>query len=155
MQINKIARRQLDRRFAQIGPKALFTRPPSGWLRAIRESLGMTAAQLGARLGVSKQAVLNIEESEARDAITLKTLQRMAGAMDCSLYYVVVPSKGLEQMVQMRAHEIATEQVNRADRTMKLENQALLAEDRQVQIDDLAEELVQRDIRSLWRRRTG
>jgi predicted DNA-binding mobile mystery protein A len=152
MQINKIARRQLDKRFAQIGPRSLFARPPSGWLRAVRVSLGMTASQLGARLRVSKQAVLSIEDSETRGAITLNTLQRMANALDCTLYYAIVPNKSLEQMVQTRAHEVAAEQVSRADQTMRLENQSLPADDRQAQIDDLADELVQRDLRSLWRR---
>jgi hypothetical protein len=34
-------------------PEAL-TRPPRGWVKAIREAPGMTAEQLGARLGVSQ-----------------------------------------------------------------------------------------------------
>jgi predicted DNA-binding mobile mystery protein A len=148
----KIARRQLDKRFAQMGSKVVFTRPRSGWIRAIRESLGMTAAQLGDQIGISKQAVLNTEDNEARDATTLKTLQRMASAMDCTVYYAIVPNKSLEQAVQARAHEVATEEINKANQTMTLEDQALPAEDRQAQIDDLADELVKHNGRVLWRR---
>jgi len=135
-----------------MGPKAVFTRPSFGWIRAIRNSLGMTASQLGTRIGVSRQGVLNIEDSEARGAIMLKTLQRVAASLDCTLYYAIVPNTSLEQAVQVRARAVATEQIDRADQTMRLEDQALPPEDRQVQIADLADELIRRDTRSLWRR---
>jgi predicted DNA-binding mobile mystery protein A len=112
----------------------------------------MTAAQLGDQLGVTKQAVLNTEDSEARDAITLKTLERMAEAMDCTVYYAIVPKKSLEETVQARAHEVATQEIVKADQTMRLEDQALPAEEQKAQIEDLADELVKHNIRALWRR---
>jgi predicted DNA-binding mobile mystery protein A len=111
----------------------------------------MTAAQLGDQIGVSKQAVIRTEENEARDAVTLKTLQRIAEAMDCSLYYAIVPKKSLEATVWERAHAVAEEQVSKTDQTMRLEDQALLPEDRKAQVDDLADELVKHDVRALWR----
>ena len=152
MSIDRIARRQLDKRFAQIGPRTLFSRPPTGWVRAIRKSLGMTAAQLAELIGVSRQGVLEIENSEARDAVTLRALQRVAAALDCTLIYAIVPNTSLEQVVRARARLVAAERVGKAEQTMRLEDQALPTDDRQAQIDDLADELVQRDRRTLWRR---
>ncbi|MFN9631191.1 MAG: helix-turn-helix domain-containing protein, partial [Cyanobacteriota bacterium] len=50
-------------------------RPLVGWLRAIREALGMTSAALGQRLGITASGVRKLEQAEAADAITLATLR--------------------------------------------------------------------------------
>jgi transcriptional regulator with XRE-family HTH domain len=46
--------------------------PPKGWIKAIRESLGMTARQLGARMGVAPSRVVKIQRDEVTGATTLK-----------------------------------------------------------------------------------
>jgi DNA-binding transcriptional regulator YiaG len=38
--------------------------PPTGWIKAIRNALGMSMQQLGAKLNVSKQGVMDIEKRE-------------------------------------------------------------------------------------------
>ena len=38
--------RHLDQRFRTLRPLAATQRPPKGWVRAIRDALGMTTAQL-------------------------------------------------------------------------------------------------------------
>ena len=48
------ARRKLDKRLFSLSEDSDFTSPPRGWLKAIRESLGMTTSQLGKRLGVAQ-----------------------------------------------------------------------------------------------------
>jgi DNA-binding transcriptional regulator YiaG len=45
--------RHLDRGFAALRPLAKIQRPPKGWLRAVRNALGMTTAQMARRIGVS------------------------------------------------------------------------------------------------------
>lgn len=151
---DRMVRRQLDARFAQMGPRRLFSLPPVGWIRAIRRSLGMTAAQLAQRLGRTKQAIIELEQSEARGAITLKSLENAARALDCTLVYALIPNRGLNEMVREQARHVATERIQNLEQTMRLENQALPAGQRNAQIEDLADELVQRDIRSLWRNTT-
>ena len=64
------ARRQLDRRLSSQQNAELFVRPPRGWLKAIREALGMTTTQLGQRLGVSQSRVVAIEQAESKGSIT-------------------------------------------------------------------------------------
>jgi predicted DNA-binding mobile mystery protein A len=148
---DNIARRQLDARFSRMGPKENLASPPNGWIRAIRRSLGMTAAQLARRLARTPQAVLEFERSEQRGAITLKSLSRLARALDCTLVYALIPNRSLDEMVRDRARHVATERLQNLEQTMRLENQALPPEQRAAQIADLADELVRRDIRALWR----
>ena len=59
-------------------------RPSRGWLRAIRESLGLTLEQVGRAMDRTRQDTLAFERSEAEDRITLKSLRRVAAAMGCT-----------------------------------------------------------------------
>ncbi len=44
-----LARKSLDRRLAPLRGEPLIA-PPNGWIKAIREALGMTTRQLAARM---------------------------------------------------------------------------------------------------------
>jgi transcriptional regulator with XRE-family HTH domain len=69
-------------------------RPAAGWLRTVREALGLTLADLAKRLGNSPPAVRSFEQAEAEDRITLASLRRAAAAMGCDVIYVLVPRTG-------------------------------------------------------------
>ncbi|RWG81691.1 mobile mystery protein A [Mesorhizobium sp.] len=97
--------------------------PPKGWVRAIRDSIGMTGVQLAARLGVRPQTIEAIEKSEASGSIQLSTLRRAAEAMDCTLVYALVPNNSLEDAVYQRARKIAIRALQRVAHTMRLEAQ--------------------------------
>ena len=65
---------QLDKRFAGIKPLATeAVRPSRGWIRAIREALGMTTGQFAKRLGVHQPRVIELERGEASGNITIKS----------------------------------------------------------------------------------
>lgn len=99
--------------------------PPTGWIRAIRTALGMSMQQLGNKLNVSKQGVLDMERREKDGSITLKSLREIARVMDMQLVYGFVPNNGsLDDLIEKRATEIATQIVMRTANTMKLEDQA-------------------------------
>ena len=66
--------------------------PVKGWIKAIRDSLGMTAAQLANRMGISQSTLTAMEKAEARGAIQLSSLRRAAEAMNCTLVYALVPN---------------------------------------------------------------
>ncbi len=66
-------------------------RPRGGWLRAIRQALGMTTRQLARNVRVSRASVSEAERAESRSDITLTTLRRHAAALDCELVYVLLP----------------------------------------------------------------
>lgn len=145
------ARRQLDVRFQAMRPVARFSKPASGWIRAIRQSLGMTAAQLAARMGVSQPRIVALEHSEAEGAVNLKTLQRAAQALNCTLVYALVPREPLEQMVHQRALEVAADRLASVQQTMRLEDQEV-SDDEKTHLHEVAENLAKYAPRSLWTR---
>lgn len=117
------ARQRLDERLSALKPEDRFRAPPKGWIRAIRDALGMTGVQLAARMGVRPQTVEAMEKSEAGGSIQLSTLRRAAEAMDCTLVYALVPNSSLENAVNQRARKIAVRDLQRVAHTMKLEAQ--------------------------------
>ncbi len=146
----KVARQRLDQRLSAFRSGSRLTAPPKGWIRAIRDALGMSALQLGARLGVKPQSVADLEKSEAHGTIQLKTLRKAAAALDCTLVYALVPNASLEDAVRTRAREIARKELARIGHSMDLEAQGLSKAEREAQIDDyVREHLKERD---LWGR---
>src|SRR5216683_5188812 len=111
------ARKHLDDRLFHLKPEDQFAAPPKGWIRAIRDALGMSGVQLATRLGVRPQTVDAIEKSEAGGTIQLKTLQRAAEALDCTLVYALVPRTSLKDMVQSRARSLALRDLDRVGHT--------------------------------------
>jgi predicted DNA-binding mobile mystery protein A len=121
----KDAIRHLDRRFANLQELRDAARPPKGWVRAIRDALGMTTAQLGRRLGVSQPRVVEIEQGEVSGSLTLHTLQRAAEALGCRLVYTLIPERPLEETVRQRAEQLAQEKLTAVEQTMRLEDQSV------------------------------
>jgi predicted DNA-binding mobile mystery protein A len=134
--------RHLDERFAALRPLLKIARPMKGWLRAIRDGLGMTTAQFARRLGVSQPRVIELEKSEVSGSVTLHTLQRAAEALGCRLVYVLVPEKPLAETVRERAVMLAEQRLASVEQSMQLEDQAVKskkarAELRRRVVDDL------------------
>jgi predicted DNA-binding mobile mystery protein A len=122
-EIRTRARQRLDAKFAAYHPIERFAPPPKGWIRAIRDALGMSLRQLGDRVGQTPQAVSSLEESEANGTISLNTLRRAAEALDCVVIYAVVPKTSLAEMVDNRGREIALRALGRVSHSMALEDQ--------------------------------
>ena len=118
------ARRSLDRTLSLL-QKLPHHRPAKGWIRTIRDAFGMTAEQLGERMGVSQPTVQGLETSEADDAIQLKTLRRAAEALGCELVYALVPKATLEATYNAAAQALARRELSRIDHSMALEDQAV------------------------------
>jgi predicted DNA-binding mobile mystery protein A len=122
-EVRKRARERLDQRFAPLKPAERFRAPPKGWVRAIRDAIGMSGVQFARRLRVQPPSVAALEASEESGAIQLKTLRRAAEALDCTLVYALVPNGSLEGAVRARARKIALRDLGRVAHTMKLEAQ--------------------------------
>ena len=118
------SRELLDGHFDDWQQLRELARPPRGWIRAVREALGMSAAALAGRLGTTGGAVTRLEQSEAADRIRLDTLRRAADALGCDLVYLLVPRRPLTAVVRDRARELAHRQVAATEQTMRLEDQA-------------------------------
>ena len=142
------ARRALDRRVGGLAGSDATASPAGGWIRAIRDALGMSADQLGRRLGVSRQAVISLERSERDGGIRLSSLRRVAEAMDCQVVYALVPNTTLEDTVQREARRVAATELARVDQTMLLEAQRIEGAAAADQLTDRAAALV--DTAHLW-----
>ena len=146
------ARRNLDRRFRTLRRLAEEPRPHKGWIRAIRDALGMSREELGVRLGVSQQAVAEFEASETRGAIQLDTLKRVAEGLECEVFYFVVPRRDLNEMVHDRAMLQARNHLLSVAHNSRLEDQQLETARELEQLRDVAERYIDR--RGLWSERS-
>ena len=125
-ELRTAARRRMDQRYASAPIDQLRARPHRGWVRAVRDALGMSTRQLATRMGVAQATVVQLEKSEANETIQLATLRRAADALDCDLVYALVPRSGsLGATVTAQASRRARRAVNAVDRSMELEEQAV------------------------------
>ncbi|MCF1716482.1 mobile mystery protein A [Flavihumibacter sp. RY-1] len=125
--------------------------PQYGWVKAIRTSLGMSMQQLGNKLGISKQGVLDLERREKDGSITIKSLKEVARALDMQLVYGFIPNDGsLDSLIEKRAIELATKIVLRTATTMELEDQANSKERIEKAIQERANEIKKEIPKILW-----
>jgi predicted DNA-binding mobile mystery protein A len=146
----KLIREQLDASLQRFSPLLNVTAPPKGWIRAIRDALGMTAKQLANRLGVSQQAVARIEKEELAGSVTIMTMRRIAESLDCVFVYGFVPRSSLEETVARQAKQVATQRLAQASQTMSLENQALSRRASEQALSNLVDELIRTLPSTLW-----
>ncbi|HXM44409.1 MAG TPA: mobile mystery protein A [Bryobacteraceae bacterium] len=134
------SRSHLDARFRELGPATRYNSPVRGWIKAVREALGMTTAQLARRLGVKQPSVVAIEQSEGKGAIELATLRRVAEALDCTLVYAFVPNKPLEAMVRDGARQFVCKRREPVEHSMWLEDQQVKGKDSEARLDEVVRE---------------
>ena len=143
---------QMDAVLQDAASHPLPPRPPAGWLRAIREALGMTSGVLAERLGVTASGARKLEQAEAIDAITLSTLRRVADALDCDLQYALVPRRPLREMRWQQALHLAQQWQQRAGRTMELEAQPVASPSAAAneRLEAMAQEILHTSGTRLW-----
>jgi predicted DNA-binding mobile mystery protein A len=146
----KLARQQLDTTLKQLSPLRTLTSPAKGWVRAIRDALGMTGKQLAERLNVNQQRVARIERDEKLGKVTIETLKKVAEALDCVFVYGLVPTESLEQTVRKQAKAVAEKLMKRSNQTMMLEKQKLSEKEKQKTFKSLVEDITSSMPRSLW-----
>lgn len=143
------ARRTLDRRLDQIPSAGALKPPRGGWIRAVRQALGMSLGDLAARLGVSHQSVAMLEQSEQADQIRVSSLRKAAEAMDCDLAYVFIPRSGsLQGIVDKQARTQLATHYQATAHSQRLENQTAGELDEDLVADNL-EHLI--SSRTLWK----
>jgi predicted DNA-binding mobile mystery protein A len=150
MNKKKLIREQLDTSLQRFGPLLNVTTPSKGWIRAIRDALGMTAKQLASRIGVAQQAVARIEKEELAGSVTIKTMRRIADHLNCVFVYGFVPRTSLEETVSRQARKVASKRLAQASQTMSLENQALSKKENEKVLSELVDELIRTLPSNLW-----
>jgi len=147
-----LKRQQLDDALRAYPPAKSSTPPRSGWIRSLREALGMTQSQLGAKLGFSRQSIQDFEKAEAERRITLESLDRVARAMRCQLVYALVPETGsIDDLRRRRAEIVADARLKPTTHSMKLEAQGVSKRERERQRKELVDTLLAGGAGNLWR----
>lgn len=144
-----LARKNLDRKLDPLR-KYDLARPRGGWIRAIRDALGMTSRQLAKRMDLAQSRIIALEKAEAAGGTSLKSLKEAAEALNCKLVYALVPSAPLDEIVRARAFEKAYDQFAHISQGMLLENQNLTSNQSNEEIRRLANEILAEPIRYLW-----
>lgn len=146
------ARRALDDRLEPFRANDRLRAPSAGWIKAIRQAVGMTTAQLGRRMGVSQPRAVELEQAEADRSVTLKSLERAAEALGCRLVYALVPNEPLEARVQRQAETLAREHMAAASHSMRLEDQGTAPTVEAREVARLTADLMTRRPARLWDR---
>lgn len=145
-----LRRRQLDKQLLPLQSFARTPRPRKGWIREVRDALGMSARQLALRVGVAQPSIAKLERSEEAETISLQSLRKVAEAMDCTLVYAFVPNHSLDTTLNRQAEHRAAELLQRVEHTMRLEAQGRPTEERRREQHELAQEMVRTLSRELW-----
>ncbi|MFL5814129.1 MAG: mobile mystery protein A [Bdellovibrionia bacterium] len=156
MKLNKSVlhtqRQQLDRQLSSGLSLKKVHRPRRGWIKAIREALGMSSQQLAEYLNTDKAAVLRLEDREVKGTVTLESLDRAARAMGCKLVYAIVPEESLEELVDQKARKAALKILGPVSHSMSLEAQEVDEHISNSQLDSLAKELKAKLDPALWKK---
>ena len=97
------ARVELERKVRGFRRTRMHSRPPEGWLRAMRLAVGIPAEEIARHMGFTAKMVFQMERAEQRRSILLERLERMARAVGCDLVYGLVP---WERSLEDRAMEL-------------------------------------------------
>lgn len=108
----------------------------------------MTQADLAQRMGVSRQAISQLEQRESDGAVTLKALEEAANAFGGEVVYAIIPGRPLAEILENRAVRLARRMTGPVRHTMRLEDQEPDS-DLDQRTRELADELLS-DPRRLW-----
>jgi predicted DNA-binding mobile mystery protein A len=151
MTIRQIVKSQYQKR-ADMAAEASrdITIPREGWIRTVRKALGMSGAQLGRRIGISRAAISNTEKAELAGGVTLKNMQQLAEAMGCRFVYAIIPEGKVEDIIEKQARQKAMTIVNKTNKNMALEAQGLSNEQVEYELERLKQEFIKELPSDLW-----
>jgi predicted DNA-binding mobile mystery protein A len=146
----RLIQEQLETTLIRISDVRDVQRPAKGWLRAIREALGMSGKQFAHRLGVAPPRITALEKNEMSGSVTIKTMHQAAAALECDFVYAIVPRENLSEIVRKRALSLATKKLRRVSHSMLLEAQQLSDIEQKKVFDLEVENLIRNMPKELW-----
>ena len=144
MDNKKILRRSYHKKF-DLFRKAIIARPQQGWLKTIREFLGMTTTQLAKRLEISQPRIVAMEKNERN--VKISTMERIADTLNCDFSYAFVPRENIDDIIYNQAKKKAQKILDKVNKNMGLENQLVKTDDL---LKDIIEELLDGNIARIW-----
>ena len=144
MDNKKILRRSYQKKF-DLFRKAIIARPQQGWLKTIREFLGMTTTQLAKRLEISQPRIVAMEKNERN--VKISTMERIADTLNCDFSYAFVPRENIDDIIYNQAKKKAQKILDKVNKNMGLENQLAKTDEL---LKDIIEELLDGNIARIW-----
>lgn len=147
---NRLDIQQLNKKLKAYG-KLKDSSPNSGWVQAVRNSLGMSLEQFGKKMNMTAQSAGELEQREREGSISLKALDKAAQALGLKLTYGFYnPGDDLEEMLHAKARQSAEKIVLRTHKTMQLEDQANSKRRLKKAIKEKTIELTNKKSRFIW-----
>lgn len=148
----KLVREQLDRKLTGIKEFAAQGLSSIGWIRTIREALGMTSADLAARAGVTQSRIIHMERAEKEGNIKISTMRKIAQALDMDFVYAFVSRTSLNEKVREQARKVALQKMERLDHTMRLELQELTDDEKDRALMDMIDRILIEQPKDFWKK---
>ncbi len=126
MQSHEALLRHIEKRSKALRP--VLMHPQKGWIREMRQALGITLAKLGDLCGLATPTIAQAERRELEGKLSLETLRKTAEAMNCELTYSFIPKSDMTEFIEKKAYEKAKRILNVADTHMSLENQKVTSD---------------------------
>lgn len=148
----KLLREQLDNKLSKLREFSVQGLASIGWIKTIREALGMTSKDLASRVGVNQSRIIHMEQAEVDGNIKISTMKRIADALEMDFVYAFVPRTSLNGMVREQARLLALKKMERLDHTMRLEMQELSSEEKEKALKDLIDKILIDEPKDFWRK---
>jgi len=148
----KLIREQLDKKLIPLKTLAKTGIPETGWIKAIREALGMSSNDLAKKVGIDQSRISRLENAEKDGNVKLSSLQKIAQGLDMEFVYGFVPKNTLETLVREQARKIAGEKMKRLSHTMRLEQQELPEKEKESAVKDMIDKILIAEPKDFWKK---
>ncbi len=148
----KLIREQLDNKLSKLREFAIQGLTSIGWIKTIREALGMTSKDLASRVGVNQSRIIHMEQAEVDGNIKISTMKKIADALEMDFVYAFVPRTSLNEMVREQARKLALKKMERLDHTMRLEMQELSVEEKEKALKDMIDRILIDEQKDFWKK---
>lgn len=146
----KLRREQVDAKLQKLLPLISSDIPTTGWIKLIRESLGMSTNSLAKKVGLDQSRISRLEQAEIGGDLRLSSLKKLAEALDMKFVYGFIPKSSLEDMVKEQAKKIALDRVAKVSHTMSLEGQKLSTIEEKRMLKDLIQKILVEQPKNFW-----
>ena len=146
----KVIREQLDKKLESLRVFDASGMPKQGWIRTIRDAVGLSARQLGEKAGIDQSRISRLENAEKDGSLKLSSLQKIAQGLNMRFVYGFVAEDSLEQMVRAQAKKIALKRLKQLNATMRLEKQGIPEEEQQKVLGDMVEKILIDQPKDFW-----
>lgn len=145
----KIIRERLDEKLVFLKSFADF-QPQQGWIKTIREVLGMSTSQLAKKVGIHQSRISRLENAEKTGHLKLTSLQKIAESLNMKFVYGFVPKETMESMLKDQVKYVALKRLNILESTMSLEKQVLSEDEKKKVLNDMVEKILIDNSAHLW-----